>query len=77
MWLDGAAGSQVPDVVIDAVSGVYRRGLGNQGAAFRQAEKLELLSLIQTSREHGERDPQEGKRARFGAISWMFWLPES
>lgn len=40
VWLDGAAGSQVPDVVIDAVAGVYRGGLGNQGAVFAVSRTL-------------------------------------
>jgi cysteine desulfurase family protein (TIGR01976 family) len=50
VWLDGAAGSQVPDVVIDAVSGVYRRGLGNQGAAFAVSTRLgELVGAARTA----------------------------
>lgn len=40
VWLDGAAGSQVPDVVIEAVTEVYRRGLGNQGATFAVSARL-------------------------------------
>jgi cysteine desulfurase family protein (TIGR01976 family) len=40
VWLDGAAGTQVPDAVIDAVSEVYRTGLGNQGAAFPVSQRL-------------------------------------
>jgi cysteine desulfurase family protein (TIGR01976 family) len=39
-WLDGAAGTQVPECVIDAVAGVYRTGLGNQGAAFPASRHL-------------------------------------
>src|SRR5215211_5542693 len=30
-WLDGAAGTQVPRSVIDAISDAYRAGLGNLG----------------------------------------------
>ncbi len=33
-WLDGAAGTQVPQVVIDAVMQAYRTGVPNQGAPF-------------------------------------------
>jgi cysteine desulfurase family protein (TIGR01976 family) len=33
-WLDGAAGTQVPQVVIDAVAQTYRVGVSNQGAPF-------------------------------------------
>jgi cysteine desulfurase family protein (TIGR01976 family) len=47
-WLDGAAGTQVPDVVIDAITGVYRRGLGNQGAA--SAVSAALGELVDSAR---------------------------
>lgn len=43
VWLDGAAGTQVPDTVIDAVSEVYRTGLGNQGATFPVSGRLGRL----------------------------------
>lgn len=33
-YLDGAAGTQVPQVVIDAISDAYRAGFGNVGGAF-------------------------------------------
>jgi cysteine desulfurase family protein (TIGR01976 family) len=33
-YLDGAAGTQVPDAVIEAIAGAYRRGIGNVGGAF-------------------------------------------
>ncbi|MGH3786972.1 MAG: cysteine desulfurase-like protein [Pseudonocardiaceae bacterium] len=33
-WLDGAAGTQVPQAVIDAVLQTYRTGVSNQGAPF-------------------------------------------
>lgn len=33
-WLDGAAGTQVPQCVIDAVADTYRVGVSNQGAPF-------------------------------------------
>ncbi|MGH3871005.1 MAG: cysteine desulfurase-like protein [Pseudonocardiaceae bacterium] len=34
VWLDGAAGTQVPQMVIDAVAQTYRTGVSNQGAPF-------------------------------------------
>jgi cysteine desulfurase family protein (TIGR01976 family) len=33
-WLDGAAGTQVPQAVIDALAGAWRGGLGNAGGSF-------------------------------------------
>jgi cysteine desulfurase family protein (TIGR01976 family) len=33
-YLDGAAGTQVPSVVIEAISGAYRAGIGNAGGLF-------------------------------------------
>jgi cysteine desulfurase family protein (TIGR01976 family) len=33
-YLDGAAGTQLPDRVIDAIAGAYRAGLSNSGGAF-------------------------------------------
>src|SRR5215470_7909159 len=33
-YLDGAAGTQVPAAVIDAIAGAYRAGIGNAGGAF-------------------------------------------
>ncbi len=33
-YLDGAAGTQVPAAVIDAIAGAYRSGIGNVGGAF-------------------------------------------
>ncbi|HTR90869.1 MAG TPA: cysteine desulfurase-like protein [Trebonia sp.] len=33
-YLDGAAGTQVPDPVIEAISAAYRAGIGNLGGAF-------------------------------------------
>lgn len=34
VWLDGAAGTQVPQQVIDAIADAYRLGVSNQGAPF-------------------------------------------
>ncbi|HEY9378389.1 MAG TPA: cysteine desulfurase-like protein, partial [Jiangellaceae bacterium] len=33
-YLDGAAGTQVPNAVIDATVQAYRHGIGNHGGAF-------------------------------------------
>jgi cysteine desulfurase family protein (TIGR01976 family) len=33
-YLDGAAGTQVPQAVVDAIAVAYRRGIGNAGGAF-------------------------------------------
>ncbi|HKR51179.1 MAG TPA: cysteine desulfurase-like protein [Pseudonocardiaceae bacterium] len=38
-WLDGAAGTQVPRVVIDAVAQTYRVGVANQGAPFEASSR--------------------------------------
>jgi len=33
-YLDGAAGTQVPGAVVEAIAGAYRQGIGNAGGAF-------------------------------------------
>ena len=38
-WLDGAAGTQVPQLVIDAVAQAYRTGVSNQGAPFEASAR--------------------------------------
>jgi cysteine desulfurase family protein (TIGR01976 family) len=43
-YLDGAAGTQLPGPVIDAIAGAYRAGLSNSGGAFpasRRADEIE------------------------------------
>ena len=43
-YLDGAAGTQLPDRVIGAIAGAYRAGLSNSGGAFpasRRADEIE------------------------------------
>jgi cysteine desulfurase family protein (TIGR01976 family) len=43
-YLDGAAGTQLPERVIGAIAGTYRAGLGNSGGAFpasRRADEIE------------------------------------
>ncbi len=38
-YLDGAAGTQVPEQVIDAISAAYRSGLGNAGGVFPASKR--------------------------------------
>jgi cysteine desulfurase family protein (TIGR01976 family) len=38
-YLDGAAGTQVPDAVIDAIAAAYRGGIGNIGGAFAASDR--------------------------------------
>jgi cysteine desulfurase family protein (TIGR01976 family) len=38
-YLDGAAGTQVPEAVIEAIAGAYRRGIGNVGGAFPASQR--------------------------------------
>jgi len=40
-YLDGAAGTQVPGSVIDAIAGAYRAGIGNQGGAFPASHRAD------------------------------------
>ena len=40
-YLDGAAGTQVPQVVIDAIADVYRKGIGNVGGAFPASQRAD------------------------------------
>jgi cysteine desulfurase family protein (TIGR01976 family) len=42
-YLDGAAGTQVPAAVIDAVSGAYRAGIGNTGGQFPASARSAVL----------------------------------
>jgi cysteine desulfurase family protein (TIGR01976 family) len=42
-YLDGAAGTQVPESVIDAIAGAYRGGIGNVGGAFPASGRSEEL----------------------------------
>jgi cysteine desulfurase family protein (TIGR01976 family) len=43
-YLDGAAGTQVPAAVIDAISGAYRAGLGNAGGAFPASRRSDVIT---------------------------------
>jgi cysteine desulfurase family protein (TIGR01976 family) len=42
-YLDGAAGTQVPHSVIDAIAAAYRAGIGNVGGAFAASERSGLI----------------------------------
>lgn len=42
-YLDGAAGTQVPRSVVDAIADAYRAGLGNAGGAFPACARAERL----------------------------------
>jgi len=42
-YLDGAAGTQVPQSVIEAIAGAYRDGIGNVGGAFPASGRSEEL----------------------------------
>jgi cysteine desulfurase family protein (TIGR01976 family) len=42
-YLDGAAGTQVPHSVIDAISAAYRAGIGNLGGAFPASRRSETI----------------------------------
>jgi cysteine desulfurase family protein (TIGR01976 family) len=43
-YLDGAAGTQLPSPVIDAIAGAYRAGLGNTGGAFQASLRSEAIT---------------------------------
>jgi cysteine desulfurase family protein (TIGR01976 family) len=43
-YLDGAAGTQVPVSVIDAISAAYRAGIGNSGGTFPASERSAALT---------------------------------
>jgi cysteine desulfurase family protein (TIGR01976 family) len=42
-YLDGAAGTQVPTAVIDAVADAYRTGIGNTGGAFAASHRSDAI----------------------------------
>jgi len=43
-YLDGAAGTQLPDSVIDAIAAAYRAGLGNSGGAFPASRRSDAIT---------------------------------
>ncbi|MFE3598940.1 cysteine desulfurase-like protein [Streptomyces sp. NPDC059142] len=42
-YLDGAAGTQTPEAVIEAIAGAYRAGIGNVGGAFPASDRAGAL----------------------------------
>ena len=42
-YLDGAAGTQVPTAVIEAIAGTYRSGIGNAGGAFPASGRADRI----------------------------------
>src|SRR5262249_3262258 len=42
-YLDGAAGTQVPATVIEAIAAVYRSGIGNAGGAFPASGRADAI----------------------------------
>ena len=43
-YLDGAAGTQLPAAVIDAIAGAYRAGLGNAGGSFPASRRSDAIT---------------------------------
>jgi cysteine desulfurase family protein (TIGR01976 family) len=43
-YLDGAAGTQLPAAVIDAIAGAYRAGLGNAGGIFPASQRSDAIT---------------------------------
>jgi cysteine desulfurase family protein (TIGR01976 family) len=43
-YLDGAAGTQVPNCVIEAITEAYRAGLGNTGGAFPASQRSDVIT---------------------------------
>jgi selenocysteine lyase/cysteine desulfurase len=43
-YLDGAAGTQLPDPVIDAIGDAYRAGLGNGGGVFPASSRSDAIT---------------------------------
>ena len=63
-YLDGAAGTQVPEAVIGAIAGTYRAGIGNAGGVFpashragRDHRQLPRGGCRPDRRTPGRRDP--------------------
>ena len=44
-YLDGAAGTQVPATVVEAIAGAYRAGIGNVGGAFPASGRSEEIAV--------------------------------
>ncbi len=43
-YLDGAAGTQTPTAVIDAIAGAYMAGLSNSGGAFPSSARSDSIT---------------------------------
>src|SRR5258708_11839886 len=43
-YLDGAAGTQLPESVISAIAGAYRAGMGNAGGAFPASDRAAAIT---------------------------------
>jgi cysteine desulfurase family protein (TIGR01976 family) len=48
-YLDGAAGTQVPESVIEAISAAYRGGIGNEGGAFPASDRS--VAIVEAGRQ--------------------------
>src|SRR5258708_11874998 len=48
-YLDGAAGTQVPRSVIDAISGPYEAGIGHSAGAFPANEPADRVTAARTA----------------------------
>jgi cysteine desulfurase family protein (TIGR01976 family) len=48
-WLDGAAGTQVPDFVIETIAGAYRAGIGNVHGAFPASRRS--TAIVEAARQ--------------------------
>jgi cysteine desulfurase family protein (TIGR01976 family) len=48
-WLDGAAGTQVPESVIEAIATTYRRGIGNVHGAFPASHRA--TAIVEAARQ--------------------------
>src|SRR5262245_48446285 len=48
-WLDGAAGTQVPESVIEAIATTYRQGIGNVHGAFPASQRA--TAIVEAARQ--------------------------
>jgi cysteine desulfurase family protein (TIGR01976 family) len=48
-WLDGAAGTQVPESVIDTIASTYRSGIGNVGGTFPAS--VRSTAIVEAARQ--------------------------
>ncbi len=70
-YLDGAAGTQVPESVIAAESAAYRAGIGNHGghfAASRRSDELTAAARAAIVDLVGARDGADGEPAASGVV---------